>query len=57
MHLIDVTDSIGSDGIVKEAFKRYETIREELGRYGQGLTNKKEIVALNKIPRSPAIRN
>ena len=41
LHLIDGTDS--------DVVKNYRTIRAELKAYGQGLSRKAEIIALNKI--------
>ncbi len=37
------------DGTCEHAGKAYKTVREELSSYGHGLTEKPEIVALNKI--------
>jgi GTP-binding protein len=45
LHLIDGTES--------EIVKAYKTIRGELDAYGQGLTGKPEIVALNKADAIP----
>jgi GTP-binding protein len=45
LHLIDGTES--------EIAKAYKTIRGELDAYGQGLTDKPEIVALNKADAIP----
>ena len=42
LHLIDVTAA-------DDAADAYRTIRQELGAYGGGLTDKPEIIALNKI--------
>ncbi|MCE2509580.1 MAG: GTPase ObgE [Alphaproteobacteria bacterium] len=36
------------DGTCEDVAGAYRTVREELSRYGQGLADKKEIVALNK---------
>jgi GTP-binding protein len=45
LHLIDGTQS--------EIAKSYKTIRAELEAYGHGLSDKPEIVALNKIDAIP----
>ncbi|MGC2199330.1 MAG: GTPase ObgE, partial [Stellaceae bacterium] len=37
------------DGTIDDLAGAYRTIREELTRYGHGLTGKREIIALNKI--------
>ena len=37
------------DGTAEKVGEAYKTIREELKRYGHGLADKREIVALNKI--------
>ncbi|GAA0576983.1 GTPase ObgE [Rhizomicrobium electricum] len=45
LHLIDGTES--------EIVKAYKTIRDEIEAYGQGLADKPEIVALNKVDAIP----
>jgi GTPase len=37
------------DGTGKDVVEAYKTIRKELKEYGQGLSEKKEIIALNKV--------
>jgi GTP-binding protein len=48
------------DGMIESPSRAYRTVREELAAYGGGLTEKPEIVALNKIdavePRALAAR-
>ncbi len=41
LHLIDITD--------QNPLENYHTIQEELQAYGRGLTNRPQIVALNKV--------
>ena len=41
LHLIDINE--------KDLFNRYKIIRKELEKYSPELTNKKEIIAFNKI--------
>jgi GTPase len=45
LHLVDGTEA--------DIVQNYKTIRGELGAYGQGLSDKPEIVALNKVDAIP----
>ena len=45
VHLVDISWCLDEF----EAFEQYVTIREELNKYGQGLTDKREIVCLTKV--------
>lgn len=49
IHLVDVTDVSEAQSLSDEAMKKYDVIRGELKEYGQGLEEKKEIVAINKM--------
>lgn len=46
----EVTSEKGEvKSIVKQLIKDYQIVRNELGKYGHGLTDKKEIVVVNKM--------
>jgi GTP-binding protein len=55
IHLIDPSDfsytglDANKDSVAKNAYKMYEILRQELGGYGAGLTEKPEIIVINKI--------
>ena len=43
------TSAQGSELITRQLIKDYQIVRNELGKYGHGLTDKKEIVVVNKM--------
>jgi GTP-binding protein len=49
IHLVDVSDVSEVESLSDEAVKKYDVIRGELKEHGQGLEEKKEIVAINKM--------